>query len=358
MKPFICTPAIVLVLFISTNLQGQHIRHDIRNIIDTVVLKAKHTSLHGHLVKWDSIRSEMHKMALHAKTVRDLKPCLEMLLNTMNDQYGQFLDAHNHSPIATFTDWSKISKDSTSKEVKTLPVKDHAKFEWRILERGVGYVKFVSISPTADVQKEAELIRSAVDSLGKDMLQKWIIDLRYLDGGSFNPVISGIAPLLGEGQIGGTADGRNKIRKLFEIHNGNFYDDQRLVAKFPSALNLHDSKVAVLISKYTAGPGEIVAITFKERKNTKFFGEPTRGNLIATNWIPINKSLIMSISESLYQDRLGHIYRGRLSPDVVVDFEPNQDIKRDKAISMATDWLKESNPEEQLDVPQIVKGGD
>jgi hypothetical protein len=345
MKPVIPF-SIALVLLLSLKLQGQtkqgQLRHNIKSTIDSVILKAQNNSLNGHCVKWDSIKSVMYQKAAHAKTDKDLRPSLEVLLNSLKDHHGKFIDATTQTPLATFTAWHELTQHNTPEGgVRSLPVLNSLdeKFEFRLLDGSIGYLKLVSVSHDADLQKEAEIIRSAIDSLDKDELQGWIIDLRYNDGTNIHPILAGVAPLLGEGQVGGTVDGRNKIRKLYEIHNGNFYDDQHLVARFPCTKNFKSSKIAVLLSGYTASSGEIVAITLKQRKNTRFFGEPTRGITTATNRIRINNSLIMSISESLYQDRMGNVYTNNIQPDTFVAFVPSADPGLDQAIVKASDWL-------------------
>lgn len=346
MKPVILPFSILLVLLLSLKLQGQNkhgqLRHHIRSTIDTVILKAQYSSLNAHCVKWDSIKFVMYQKAVHAKTDRDLRPSLEVLLNSLKDHHGKFIDARTQTTLATFTAWEELTQRNASESgERSLPVLNtlNEKFEFRLLDGSIGYLKLVSVPFGTDLQKEAEIIRSAVDSLDKDELHRWIIDLRYHDGTNLHPILAGVAPLLGEGQVGGMVDGKNKIRKLFEIHNGNFYDDQRLVVKFPCTKNFRQSKIAVLVSGYTASSGEIVAITLKQRKNTKFFGEPTRGITTATNRILINSGLIMSISESLYQDRMGNVYTNNIQPDIFVAFEPSSDLGMDQAIIKASDWL-------------------
>ena len=95
----------------------------------------------------------------------------------------------------------------------------------------------------------------------------------------------------------------------------------------------------MLISRNTASAGEAVAVAFKERKNTRFFGEPTHGSTVVTSTIAINNNLLMSLSESLYMDRLGHVHSSNIEPDVIVDFAASEDPMLDNAITQASEWL-------------------
>jgi carboxyl-terminal processing protease len=102
----------------------------------------------------------------------------------------------------------------------------------------------------------------------------------------------------------------------------------------------------VLIGRHTAGAGQIVAITLKGRKNTKFFGEPTAGGLTITKQIHVASNLIMHLSEGLYQDRIGRPYPINIEPDKALAFEsvdPTAPIDSDNGITEAMQWLNDSN---------------
>ena len=333
MKSVIRIVVIVVALLLSSNVHAQ-IQHDLKCIIDTVLHKAKQTALNAHGVKWDSVKLIMYQKAENAKSINDLKASFEYLLITLDDRHGKFINAKTNSSIATYTgDLKQISPDVLASA--------NSKFEFKVLEGGIGYLKIVNIAPEADVQKEAEIIRSAIDSLEKGEPQRWIIDLRNINGGSINPIIAGIGPLLGEGQVGGIIDGKNKVKELFEVHNGNFYDDWIPVAKFPCTKGVNNSKIAVLIGHNTAGTGEVVGITLKGRKNTRFFGEPTAGHLSVTNKIHVGKDIMMSITEGLIQDRIGNPYKDNLEPDKLANLQ--------HAITEAIEWLNfEPASEKQL----------
>lgn len=343
MRSLIHTLIVIAAVLCVNNLQAQ-LRPDLKAVIDSVVHKAKYTALNSHFVNWDSLRAQMYKQAAHAKTIKDLKPGFELLLNVLDDPHGKFINAQDHSVLATFTavrDPEIPNSHQAQRTVQgnTKPV--NTQFEFKELD-GIGYLRIVGIGPKADLQKEAGLIRAAIDSLSKRELQRWVIDLRYLSDGELHPVMAGLAPLLGEGQVGGIVDNRNKVKKLYEVHNGNFYDDQMRVGRFTNLTHDVEPKIAVLISRYTAGAGQIVAIALKGRKNTKFFGEDTSGSLTITNYIPVTKTLVMSLSEGLYQDRVGNAYPESIDPDHEVVFEPMiVNTADDKGVTEAIVWLNE-----------------
>lgn len=338
MKPVLQTLLLITALFPLTEINAQiksQTRPELKTIIDSVIYHAKITSLNTRSVNWDSLRSDMYMLAQQAKTFQDLRPCFETLLVALKDRNGKFIDAATNSAIASYPEISATgASDRTS--INSI----NSEFEYQIMEGDIGYLKITGVSP--DLQKSASAIRSAIDSLSKEKDLNWIIDLRYSSGGSFSPMIAGMGPLLGEGHVGGVVDGRGKIKKLYEIHNGRFYDDQHLVLSFACAKDMRPSKVAVLLSKNTSGASEIFAITMKGRKNTKFFGEPTAGNITVMNEIKIGNGLIMSLSEGLYQDRKGNVYKKNVTPEIPVACQHTADHRQDMAIQAATEWLSDT----------------
>jgi carboxyl-terminal processing protease len=319
------SPILMLVLVLISMVGQAQLAPDMKSVIDAVLEKAKQTSWNSHRVVWDSVKADMYKEATFAKSVPDLQPAFRAMLTALNDRNGKFIDPTTNTLIAAYEETFASS---------TPGVEQPMNFEFKILEDGIGYLKIVNISSEADVQKEAATIRTAVDSLSKGGIEKWIIDLRNHNGGNVNPVIAGIAPLLGEGQVGSVIDGKTKILKLFEIHNGNFYDDQHLVAKFPYTKEMHEEKLAVLVGSQTSGSGELVAVTLKGRRNTKFFGEPTAGNVAAMKQIEITPELSMLLTEHRYQDRKGTAYLANVKPDAVTEV-----LSTENAIDQAIHWL-------------------
>lgn len=304
MKPVTRIVILFAALLIGVNVNGQ-ISPDMKVILDEVVHHAKLNALNTRTVKWDSIQSEMYLLAQQAKNINDLKASFEFLLVALSDRSGKFTDPTTGTLIASYP-----ASESPEQASGAMTVAND-QFTFTLLHHHVAYLKITGVTSEADIQKEASAIRTAIDSLSKEDGIQWIVDLRSCSTGNVNAMIAGMGPLLGEGLIGGIVDGKNKIKKLYEIHNGRFYDDQQLVLSFPCSKDLRPSKVAVLIGNQTSGAGEVLAIALKGRKNTKFFGEATAGNIGITQSVEIRKKVVMSLSTSLYQDRRGNVTKLR-----------------------------------------------
>jgi hypothetical protein len=206
---------------------------NIKAILDSVLLKTKETSMYITTVNWDSLQKQIYLKAENAKTIEDLKPAFELLLNQLRDHHGRILSAKNYSNIAYFTDYK--NHRHPEKRVKELEIykviNDTAlKFEYKILKNNVGYLKIVGIAANVDIEKESIKIRNAVISLSKQKIDKWIIDLRYNSGGNMHPMMAGIAPLVGNGIVGSLTNLEKKKLFDWEIKDANFiYDGYQAV---------------------------------------------------------------------------------------------------------------------------------
>jgi carboxyl-terminal processing protease len=333
-KTVIWVITVLAILTLASQAQGQA-NSDLKSIINTVVEKAKSTALNSRYVKWDSIHTVMTQVSANAKSLSDLKECFEILLVSLNDKHGAFYDPATSSVIAQYP-----GKQNSRFSNQELSLKEEAKFDYRILHHNVRYIRLIAAPAGTDVQKHAEMIRLAIDSLSKEEAPYWIVDLRYAIGGEMNALFAGLGPLLGEGLIATTVDGKKQIRDLYAVYNGKFYDNQVLTASFPSSTkDMRNAKIAVLTSKHTMGAAEILALGFKGRKNTRLIGEETAGQISGVTEIRISDKLVMSISETMYNDRKGSAYVGSLTPDTKVEFIPRTNLEDDAAITEARLWL-------------------
>jgi carboxyl-terminal processing protease len=274
----------------------------------------------------------MREKAKYAKTVADLRGSFEAMFVALKDRQGLILDPVTSTAIAGFPAY----QDPELPPAQAIAEISKAKFEFKVFKDGTCYLKMVSIPYGADLQKEAEIIRKALEGMAKNEPQKWIVDLRFHVGGDPLPVLAGLAPLFGQGMVATVNDGKSKIRNLYSVHNGKLFDNQQVVANLPVfTKDVRNDIIAVLTSKYTAGAGEVLAIAFKGRKNTKSFGERTAGKITGTNYIEVTKNVVMSISDTQFLDRKGNAYKETVKPDSFVSVGGDQN----KVTSEATYWL-------------------
>lgn len=328
---------LVVLLFNSCKSQNKS------TVLHPIVLKAKETSLFTKQVNWEDVNNEFIKLTNGKESNEELKDGLQYLINSLGDKHGVFRSTIDHSIIVSYrgkTTHAEAVDKRDSEFVNTVINDISVKFSYQLLENGIGYLKVVGIGP-GDVKTQASFIRNGLLALKKDGVEKWIVDLRSNGGGNVEPMISGLAPLIGEGFIGGGINNNEDIRP-FKIENGQFYNYNRLTCSMDDLPKIVPTeKVAVLLSRYTASSGEMLAIAFKGRKNTKFIGEATAGYTTGNGYDKVNDNLVMVISQDVFIDRNKVIYNDKVEVDEYIEFQHQVSINEDHQINRAMAWLNE-----------------
>jgi carboxyl-terminal processing protease len=312
-------------------------------LLDSVIERTRQTSLYAAQVNWDSLRKAVHSNAANAGTVQELGPAFTTLLNGLRDMHGRILDAKSYSTLGRFTDYAKLyHPDTRVRDDKTWAlVNDTAlHFSWQMLSDKTGYLRITAISPREDAQQEAAKIRAAVIELAAAGATKWVIDLRYNGGGNMHPMVSGIAPLIGDGIVGSLVNLAGEKQFEWEIKGSNFiYFGVQPVTLPAKPVFKKMPKIAVLTSRWTVSSGELVATCLKGRPRTRFFGEATGSLTTNNNWEIIDGQVIINISTGIYCDRNGVAYRYNIPVDAELPFEPGKDPEEDGCIKAARQWL-------------------
>ena len=311
-----------------------------RQLVRKALAKLKAQSLFSNDVDWDTIEEDLQKQIANIQTDDDIKKPLNTALNHLRDPHARFF--YKDQMFAQFTDWGN------ERNRNSLPIDQDAMRRFRmehdhhfeLVGDQIGYIKISGIGSSKDVNEQAIFIRSNLEELSANGAKNWIIDLRYNWGGNMHPMMSGLAPLLCDGVVGGEANFKGDIVGAWEMKEGNFYIRGYNEIPLPVSDDIPcDADVAVLISRYTISSGEAVATTFKGRPNSTFFGEPTGGLTTGTNWEPIDEDLVMSIAVSYYADRNNNVFEKNLQPDKRMDFSPELALNLDPVIIAAQDWL-------------------
>jgi len=274
-----------------------------------VVLKAKETSLYTEQVDWEEVNARYLELTAGAEDIQAMKKGLQYLINSLGDKHATVRSPKDGSLIVYYTGKTEEETVKRDPEFVASVINDvSAKFSYQLLEDKVGYLNVVGIGP-GDVKQQSDFIRQGLIDLKAEDVDKWILDLRFNGGGNMEPMISGLAPLIGDGFIGGAINAQNEIWE-YTIKNGQFDNWGRLVCEMDNVPKIDPTeKVAVLLSRYTVSSGEMTAIAFKGRKNTRFIGEET--------------------------------YEERVPVDESIEFQHQIAIKDDNQIKRAILWLKQ-----------------
>ena len=148
----------------------------------------------------------------------------------------------------------------------------------------------------------------------------WLVDLRGNGGGNMWPMLAGIGPVLGEGDLGSfqVPRGGSTIWFLKEgkisVLGGN---GETVMSRIPGPpVSRADLPwVAVLFDRGTSSSGEAVAISLAGRQRARSFGEHTAGFSTANRRIPLLDGAVLVLCYSVDADRTGRRYPGGLDPD-------------------------------------------
>ncbi|MPY65652.1 hypothetical protein F8S09_02940 [Deinococcus sp. SDU3-2] len=196
----------------------------------------------------------------------------------------------------------------------------------------------------ADGTPYEERVRGLLLDLAAQGANRWVVDLRRNLGGNMWPMLAGIGPLTGEGELGAFVGRAERWSWRYEGGAALVGEEvmRRVNGPVLPALS-GDRPVAVLTSPLTASSGEILALSFVGRQGTRLFGEPTRG-LTTSNALydlPGGAALLLTTAQDA--DRTGQVYTGPIQPSVTLltDWAEFQ-TPQDPVLNAALAWLADS----------------
>lgn len=148
-----------------------------------------------------------------------------------------------------------------------------------------------------------------------------------------HPMITGLQPLLGEGIYGYFIFPRRTVKKTIPLYVWRGKGEEQPAVK-------RQQRVAVLIDSLTGSSGEMVALSFKGRSNTKFFGQPSAGYTTTNQDFKLSDGAYLLLATGYMADKNRHTYLPNIAPDVVVEYVPAN--AQDETLEAARKWLLEA----------------
>ncbi len=329
-----------LLLFLVTSGCKSQVPADVKKVLDAALDHAEEASMYRNVVDWSVLRNEVYSLAQDADSVSHLAPALNHLLEQLGDEHGRFF--YDNSLLAFYNGPPQKHLENLSSDVyNDIQSGQVYNFEAALIEPGVGYVRIVGL-PMGDNIKMSESIQEAVCEQHGKGARDWIVDLRYNGGGNMFPMVEGLASIIGDGPAGGAVGLTEAENSVWRVEDGDFYYDEQSVQLPNDCAYEVLPKVAVLTSMYTASSGEVVAVVFKGREKTRFFGEPTLGLTTVNDWTPIDSTSTLLLSVGTYQSRDGVVHSEYVDPDEHIAFMPGVDLSEDLGIKRALEWLSET----------------
>jgi len=172
----------------------------------------------------------------------------------------------------------------------------------------------------------------------------WIVDLRLDHGGDYRPMVSAVGSILGEGTFAGwlAPDGATRWVSYDDgmIRDNGYVVSDLLAANERYALATPMPLVAVLLGPGTTSSGEVTALAFLGRPDSKSFGTKTGGFTTANQTFRLFDGSALVLAVSAMVDRSGQTYLDGIVPDhVVAGGWSTFGTEDDPVIQAASKWL-------------------
>lgn len=176
-------------------------------------------------------------------------------------------------------------------------------------------------------------LHEAVARVARRHPSGWIVDLRGDHGGDMWPMLAGLSALV-DGPFVGEFVSRDGVEPwLVASGRAGMVVKQDMVSIGAQDEPAIVAPVAVLIGPGTGSSGEMTAIAFERRPNSRFFGQATLGTYNSVvQQHTLSDGTLFGIVQALGADRTGHVYEGPIVPDVLVG-------EGDDPVKAAAAWL-------------------
>lgn len=286
----------------------------------------KNTSLHRYRIDWEALYASAFKIAAHAQTPADTYDAIRYALSQLGDHHSHFRPPEEVVQVTETT-------------VNDIPMP-----RGKLLLDKIGFIKIESYnSPNdSDNRKYATIVQHLIRDLDAQGICGWIIDVHEHAGGSSWPILAGLGPILGEGELGAAVDADGN-KSVWAYRDGQILEEGSVTTYINGPayqLKAVSPPVAVLTGMKTASAGEAVVIAFRGRPNTRSFGLYTAGVSTGNTVFQLSDGAWIAVTTNFSADRTGQIYKDRIDPDEVVDVAWKLTVIMDEIIPQpAIDWL-------------------
>lgn len=300
--------------------------------LDAALALMREHSLRRAEVDWPTLRTQALEHARGATTAAEAHLAVRFAVRELGDRHSYLQSAAaTRTLAATAVSNARTGAPPTSPSGRRLGE--------------IGYLEVPGFAGGTPVQQVefAETLKNAVQAVEESTVCGWVVDLRRNTGGNLWPMLAGLGPLLGDGELAASVypDGR-RVAVWYRDGQAGFGDYTQLRVRSPYRVAA-TVPVAVLQGPATASSAEVLAVAFRGRAETRSFGGPTRG-LSAGNRtfaLPDGASLVLTVAAT--SDLAGRVYAGPIAPDEVVAGTGERraaEARADAALDAAAAWLR------------------
>ena len=280
--------------------------------LNSILDIAERNSINRLTIDWTAYRNSVIQTAGSAQTIADLFPAIRTAITLLRDGHSSYRSAGGTTTI--FVALRSCAPPAA------VPLS---------LPSNIASVRVGAFSGTIEqANAYGRQIQDAIAAADRDDLIGWIVDLRSNGGGNMWPMIAGLGPILGEGPLGYFI-GPTGTETLWEYGNGVSRSGGNAITTVspPYVLKRQQPRVAVLSDIGIASSGEATLIAFRQRANTRSFGQPTCGLSTANATFPLSDDGMFTITTSVMADRNKTRFGDSIPPDEVIS-DQTQMIQR------------------------------
>ena len=299
---------------------GPDAHHYLTNLLDTL----QRHSVRRDSIDWDRLRADVLHQAQDAETPAETYDAVRFALQQLGDRHSFFMTPEHAEAM-----W-----ESGMRKYLT-PTGD-------LLDGNVGYIvqRTFMVTDSLVAVRYASALQQLIEEIDGQHPCGWIVDLRGNSGGNMWAMLVGLGPLIGEGRAGMVVDADGNATGWYYTDGEARLDTTILAAMEGDAYRLKQASapIAVLTGPMTGSSGEAMAVAFRGRTNTRSFGQPTAGGSSGNKGFRLSDGAAIALTVSLFADRDGRVYGGRIEPDTLVEGDPMGVL--DPVKEAATAWLK------------------
>lgn len=300
---------------------------EVEKYISEVTEIVKEKSIYRDSINWKQIDSDLKSLSRGVKSVEDSRFLIDFILMKLRKA------GDNHSFLREKTTVQKYA----SKNIN--PDRPYSK----IVGKEIGYIYIPGFSSTNDTaslnfSNSVQHMIKKIDSENK--VKGWIVDLRGNTGGNMWPMLAGLGPLIGKGSIGYFVNSSKYIPWMNAQEKLSKINSPAAASKIQYSLKDTNTRIAVLIGPKTSSSGEMTAIAFIGKNNTKLIGKPSGGFTTANGSFKLSNGSMLLLATSYCADRNKIKYLGKINPDIVV---PSSTSTSDEDLTAAEKWIIEAD---------------
>jgi C-terminal processing protease CtpA/Prc len=281
-----------------------------RHYVEAALDIMQEHSLRTREIEWPVFRAATIDQARGAETAADAHLALRYALRNLGDYHSYLVTPQTAKALSV----SPVANARTGRSV--------VEPRGTALEGGLAYLSVPGFAGGTALQQVAfaDRLQGLIRELEPAAACGWIVDLRDNGGGNLWPMLAGVGPLLGDGEVGASvySDGR---RVPFWYRDGKvgFGDYVQLRVSGASHRLMQGSpRIAVLIGPETASSGEVLAMALRARDGAATFGGPTRGLPTGNRTFPLADGAALVLTVAATSDPVGRVLRGVIEPDQAV----------------------------------------